>query len=79
MDHDAATREVFRTSGPACFLTSITTMIAHDRVAEADAHHALDCIECGSCSFICPAEIPLVQSIRLAKGRVMDHRRRASA
>jgi len=27
MVHDQAVREVFRTSGPACFLTSITTMI----------------------------------------------------
>jgi electron transport complex protein RnfC len=56
--------------------TALATSIEHDRVAEADAHHALDCIECGSCSFICPAGIPLVQSIRWAKGRVMDERRR---
>lgn len=29
--------------------------------------HALDCIECGCCSFICPTRRPLVQLIRLAK------------
>lgn len=25
------------------------------------------CIECGSCAFVCPARLPLIQSIRLAK------------
>ncbi len=29
----------------------------------------LDCIECGSCSFTCPANIPLLDYIRLGKGR----------
>lgn len=33
--------------------------------------HAGDCIECGCCSYICPARRPLVESIRLAKGRAM--------
>ncbi len=30
-----------------------------------------DCIECGSCQFICPANIPLLDYIRLGKQRVM--------
>lgn len=34
--------------------------------------HALDCIECGCCSFVCPTRRPLVQLIRLAKHRLMD-------
>jgi len=34
--------------------------------------HALDCIECGSCSFVCPSHRPLVQLIRLAKHRLME-------
>ena len=29
-----------------------------------------DCIECGSCAYGCPAKIQLVQSIRLAKGKL---------
>ena len=29
--------------------------------------HALDCIECGSCSYGCPAKLPLVHNIRVAK------------
>ncbi len=35
------------------------------------AHHGLDCIECGSCSFICPAKRQLAQSIRVNKRAVM--------
>ncbi len=27
----------------------------------------MDCMECGSCSFVCPSAIPIVQSIRVAK------------
>jgi electron transport complex protein RnfC len=33
-----------------------------------DEYHVLDCFECGSCSFVCPSGIPLVQSFRVAKG-----------
>ena len=30
-------------------------------------HHGLDCIECGSCSYECPAKRQLAQSIRATK------------
>jgi electron transport complex protein RnfC len=30
----------------------------------------MDCFECGSCSFVCPSHIPLVQRFREAKARV---------
>jgi len=30
----------------------------------------LDCIECGSCSFICPANLPILAYIRLGKAEV---------
>ena len=36
--------------------------------------HALDCIECGSCSYGCPAKLPLVHNIRVAK-RFLARRR----
>jgi electron transport complex protein RnfC len=55
--------------------TTIRTFIDHGLVAEADHWDALDCIECGCCSYVCPAWIPLVQSIRYAKGEVMRRRR----
>lgn len=30
----------------------------------------LDCVECGCCSFTCPANIPLLDHIRIAKANV---------
>jgi electron transport complex protein RnfC len=27
----------------------------------------MDCIECGACSYVCPAHIPLVQGMRIGK------------
>ena len=32
---------------------------------------AQDCIECGCCLYSCPAGIPLLDNIRMAKGQVM--------
>lgn len=38
---------------------------------EAEAERIYDCIECGSCSFTCPANRPLLDWIRQGKGKVM--------
>jgi electron transport complex protein RnfC len=38
---------------------------------KAEANHIADCIECGSCSYTCPANRPLLDYIRLGKGKVM--------
>lgn len=40
---------------------------------------AADCIECGSCSFVCPSSRPLLDFIRLGKAEVMKIRRERSA
>ncbi len=34
------------------------------------AYHVMDCIECGSCTYVCPAKRFLVQSIRNGKAAV---------
>ena len=39
----------------------------HDR---AEGERIMDCIECGSCSFTCPSSRPLLDYIRLEKGKV---------
>jgi len=55
-----------------------TTIAAYgrlDRMEEAEDYRALDCIECGCCSFSCPAAIPLVQTIRYAKAAIMARKR----
>lgn len=38
---------------------------------DAEANKIYDCIECGCCSFTCPAYIPLLDNIRLGKATVM--------
>ncbi|MFA5826777.1 MAG: electron transport complex subunit RsxC [Gallionellaceae bacterium] len=46
-------------------------MAAHIRVADLSGAVALglkDCIACGSCSYVCPAHIPLVHYFNYAKG-----------
>ncbi|MGD9930461.1 MAG: electron transport complex subunit RsxC [Mangrovibacterium sp.] len=37
---------------------------------KAEASRVMDCIECGSCSYTCPADRPLLDYIRLGKGKV---------
>jgi electron transport complex protein RnfC len=44
---------------------------------EADKLHAADCVECGSCSFVCPAKRPLVETIRIAKREILSRRKKA--
>ncbi|TCO07209.1 electron transport complex subunit RsxC [Natronoflexus pectinivorans] len=39
----------------------------HDR---AEEEKIMDCMECGSCSFTCPSNRPLLDYIRLGKGKV---------
>jgi len=36
----------------------------------AENERVMDCIECGSCSYTCPANRPLLDYIRLGKGKV---------
>ena len=36
----------------------------------AKHYHLFDCFECGSCSYVCPSSIPLVQYFRIAKAVV---------
>ena len=43
------------------------------------ANHGLDCIECGSCSYICPAKRQLAQSIRATKKIEMGKKAAAAA
>lgn len=38
----------------------------------AESFHALDCIECGSCTYVCPTRRPLVQLIRRSKHTLME-------
>ena len=37
---------------------------------ECEKEHIMDCIECGSCNYTCPSNRPLLDYIRLGKGKV---------
>lgn len=39
-------------------------------------YHIMDCMECGSCSYVCPSNIPLVQRFRVAKGLLREKQAR---
>jgi Na+-translocating ferredoxin:NAD+ oxidoreductase subunit C len=49
------------------YLMSITEKQMWD---EAEKNHVMDCIECGSCSYTCPSNRPLLDHIRVAKAKV---------
>ncbi|MGI6308049.1 MAG: electron transport complex subunit RsxC [Dethiobacteria bacterium] len=42
----------------------------------AEKYGAMDCFECGCCTYTCPAKRPLVQWIRMAKGEIVARRRK---
>lgn len=45
----------------------------------AEKYHILECIECGLCSYICPANKNLLQHIRMIKPEVMKKKRGAQS
>lgn len=49
----------------------LSKVVAMGDYDTAESHHIYDCIECGCCSFSCPAYRPLLDYIRLGKGKVM--------
>lgn len=57
----------------------LSVQIENERFDEAQHWHVMDCIECGCCSFTCPAGRPLVQHMRRAKGEVSAKLRAAKA
>jgi electron transport complex protein RnfC len=47
---------------------NLYALARRERFQEAkDEQHLMDCIECGSCAYVCPAKLPLVQMIRVSK------------
>lgn len=51
------------------YLLAKSTMAGNMEIAEKG--HIYDCIECGCCTFSCPAHRPLLDYIRQGKGQVM--------
>lgn len=47
----------------------LMTLSEQNQTEQMEAEKIMDCIECGSCSFTCPATRPLLDYIRLGKAR----------
>ncbi|MDR1518668.1 MAG: electron transport complex subunit RsxC [Planctomycetota bacterium] len=48
-------------------------------LAESLEVNALDCIECGCCSYVCPSKRPIVQWVRMEKAEINRKRQLAAA
>ncbi len=44
---------------------------------ELEKYQVLNCIECGSCSYLCPAKRPLMQFIKIGKSEIIARKRTA--
>lgn len=56
--------------------TQLMKYVKYEFLPEAEDWGILDCVECGSCQYICPAAIPLLHWIRLGKNQVMELKRK---
>ena len=50
--------------------------VIHHDYAAFEENNGLDCVECGSCSYVCPSKRHLAQSIRAARRSVMESKRK---
>lgn len=57
--------------------SDLNRLVMAGKYGELGAYHILDCIECGSCSYVCPAKRYLVQSIRIGKDAVRKNAKKA--
>lgn len=65
---------------PMCLVpTQLMKFVKYENFSAAENWGILDCVECGSCQYVCPAKIPLVHWIRLGKNKVISLKRKKSA
>ncbi len=55
--------------------TALANLAKNDDVEGLEKYKVLDCIECGSCTYVCPANIDLLDWIRIGKSKVEAKRR----
>jgi electron transport complex protein RnfC len=51
-------------------------MVESEEFGLAENYNVMDCMECGSCAFVCPSFRPLVQHFRRAKAEINAKRRK---
>ncbi len=59
--------------------SELSLVIESGRFNDSKDINVLDCIECGVCTYVCPARRPIVQWIKLAKYELNRQRLRAAA
>ena len=59
--------------------TQLAKYIRFNKPEEAEKWGILDCVECGSCQYICPSNILLVHWIRLGKNKILSLRQKKSS
>ena len=57
--------------------TTIANYVKHGYFDKADEFNALDCMECGSCAYLCPSHINLVHYIRYGKSEIVTRKKKA--
>jgi len=56
--------------------TTIAQYVEHERWEDVKSYNALDCIECGCCSYICPSKRKLLERIKFGKATLTRIRSR---
>ena len=59
---------------PTVFAKALDLEIKEDKVKRLEEYKVELCMECGCCSYVCPAGRPLVQNNRMGKAEVREHR-----
>ena len=59
---------------PTAFTKALDLPVNDDRMASLEEYHVNLCMECGCCSYVCPANRPLVQNNRIAKAALRDYK-----
>ena len=59
--------------------TTLDNMSRNQDIEGLNQYHIMDCIDCGSCTYVCPAKRHLVQSIRIGKKQIRSAPRAAQA
>jgi electron transport complex protein RnfC len=54
----------------------IVNAIEAGNLAQAEAYGLMDCRECGSCTFVCPAQRPIIQTVKSAKTKIIAARKK---
>ena len=62
-----------------CALSKSLNYGTEDQMARLEEYRINLCMECGCCSYVCPANRPLVQNNRLAKTALREYKARQSA